>query len=129
MLGHPGHDFSFSGLKTALRHAVGEHPAEADRPHLAASYQAAIVRSLVTRTMQALDATGHTQVALVGGVAANTVLRDTLERAGARRGAEVHAAPLALCSDNAAMIASAARFAPAVAYPEYLTRDAFASIA
>ena len=94
MLGRPGYDFSFSGLKTALRHALAEHPDPADRPHLAASYQAAIVRSLVTRAVQALDATGHTQVALVGGVAANSVLRAALTAAGAKHGAEVRAAPL-----------------------------------
>ena len=127
MLGRPGYDFSFSGLKTALRHALAEHPDPADRPHLAASYQAAIVRSLVTRAVQALDATGHTQVALVGGVAANSVLRAALTAAGAKHGAEVRAAPLTLCSDNAAMIASAARYSPAVAYPGYLTRDAYAA--
>ena len=127
MLGHPGHDFSFSGLKTALRHAVAEHPAEADRPHLAASYQAAIVRSLVGRTAQALDATGHTRAALVGGVAANTVLRQALNDAGAKRGVEVRAAPMRLCSDNAAMIASAARYTSPLPYPDYLARDAFAS--
>ncbi len=129
MLGRPGYDFSFSGLKTALRHALAEHPDPADRPHLAASYQAAIVRSLVARTVQAVDATGHTQVALVGGVAANAVLRAALTAAGAEHGAEVRAAPLALCSDNAAMIASAARYSPAVEFPGYLTRDAYASVA
>ena len=129
MLGRPGFDFSFSGLKTALRHAVIAHPDAADRPHLAASYQAAIVRSLVTRTAQALDATGHTRVALVGGVAANGVLRRALAAAGEERGVEVRAAPLALCSDNAAMIASAARYTPPLPYPEYLTRDAYAAVA
>ena len=129
MIGRPGFDFSFSGLKTALRHAVLEHPEAADRPHLAASYQAAIVRSLVSRTADAIDATGHTQVALVGGVAANGVLREALRATAASHGAELRAAPLALCSDNAVMIASAARYSPAIAYPEYLTRDAFAAVA
>ncbi len=127
MLGRPGFDFSFSGLKTALRHAVMAHPEAAHRPDLAASYQAAIVRSLVSRTAQAIEATGHTRIALVGGVAANTVLRASLRAAAESRGAELRAAPIALCSDNAAMIASAARYAPAIECPGYLTRDAFAS--
>ena len=83
MQGRPGYDFSFSGLKTALRHALStaRRSGPAD---LAAAYQAAIVRSLVTRTAAALDATGHTAVALVGGVAANSVLRDAFAAHGRR---------------------------------------------
>jgi N6-L-threonylcarbamoyladenine synthase len=129
MLGRPGHDFSFSGLKTALRLATERHPAEADRPHLAASYQAAIVRSLVERTAGALEATGHTTLAVVGGVAANGALRGALDDRCRALGVRFRAAPLPLCSDNAAMIASAARFTDPVAYPGYLAMDAYASAA
>jgi N6-L-threonylcarbamoyladenine synthase len=129
MLGRPGHDFSFSGLKTALRNARQEHPEQADRPNLAASYQAAIVRSLVERTAQALDATGHTTLAVVGGVAANRALRGALDERCRRMGVGFRAAPMALCSDNAAMIASAARFTDWVPFPGYLARDAYASAA
>ena len=128
MLGRPGHDFSFSGLKTALLQAVrdaGEQPPVAD---LAASYQRASVRSLVGRAGEALDATGHTTLAVVGGVAANGELRAAFEAACAQRGVELALAPLELCSDNAAMIASAARFSPAIPYPEYLARDAYATV-
>ncbi len=125
MAGRPGHDFSFSGLKTALRYAVDRDPSR--RADLAASYQAAIVRSLVDRTVGALEATGHGTLALVGGVAANGVLRETFSRRCADLGVEFRAAPLALCSDNAAMIASAARFVQPVEYPGYLDRDAYAS--
>src|SRR5439155_12265054 len=101
----PGLDFSFSGLKTALLYVVRElSPAELERSRgdLAASYQRAIVRALVERTRQAADQTGANTVAVVGGVAANSELRAALP--------DATAAPLALCTDNAAMIASAARF-------------------
>jgi tRNA N6-adenosine threonylcarbamoyltransferase len=120
----PGLDFSFSGVKTALLYAVRELvPAELEqrRADLAASYQRAIVRALVERTEQAAAEIGATKVAVVGGVAANSQLRASL--AGAV------AAPLALCTDNAAMIASAARFVEPVAYPGYLALDAYASTA
>ena len=114
----PGLDFSFSGVKTALLYAVRDLPEaelEARRADLAASYQRAIVRALVER----LDAAGAERVAVVGGVAANSELRAALPQAGF--------APLALCTDNAAMIASAARYAKAVPYPGYLGLDAYAS--
>jgi N6-L-threonylcarbamoyladenine synthase len=118
----PGLDFSFSGLKTSLLYAVRELPAkelERRRADLAASYQRAIVRALVERTRQAVDETGATRVAVVGGVAANSELRASLPEAAA--------APLSLCTDNAAMIASAARFTEPIPYPGYLGLDAYAS--
>jgi N6-L-threonylcarbamoyladenine synthase len=120
----PGLDFSFSGLKTSLLYAVRELPAkelERRRADLAASYQRAIVRALVERTRQAVDETGATRVAVVGGVAANSELRASLPEAAA--------APLSLCTDNAAMIASAARFTEPIPYPGYLGLDAYASTA
>jgi N6-L-threonylcarbamoyladenine synthase len=116
----PGLDFSFSGLKTSLLYAVRDlDPAElaARRADLAASYQRAIVRALVER----LEATGADRVAVVGGVAANSELRAALPDAAL--------APLALCTDNAAMIASAARYTEAVPYPQYLVLDARATAA
>jgi N6-L-threonylcarbamoyladenine synthase len=118
----PGLDFSFSGLKTALLYATRELSAdevERRRADLAASYQRAIVRALVGRVREAARETGATQIAVVGGVAANSELRAEL--------ADAALAPLALCTDNAAMIASAARFAEAVPYPGYLGLDAYAS--
>jgi len=114
----PGLDFSFSGLKTALLYAVRDlSPQElaARRPDLAASYQRAIVRALVER-VEAVDAK---RVAVVGGVAANSELRVALPQAAL--------APLPLCTDNAAMIASAARYAEALPYPDYLSLDARAT--
>jgi tRNA N6-adenosine threonylcarbamoyltransferase len=114
----PGLDFSFSGLKTALLHATRDLAPEElarRRPDLAASYQRAIVRALVER----VAAAGADRVAVVGGVAANSELRASLS--------DAVAAPLALCTDNAAMIASAGRYAPALVSPDYLALDAYAS--
>jgi N6-L-threonylcarbamoyladenine synthase len=118
----PGLDFSFSGLKTALLYAVrdlGEQELEARRADLAASYQRAIVRALVERVREAAERTNRERIAIVGGVAANSALRAALPDAAA--------APLALCTDNAAMIASAARWSEALPYPRYLALDAYAS--
>jgi N6-L-threonylcarbamoyladenine synthase len=118
----PGLDFSFSGLKTALLYATRDLRADelaARRADLAASYQRAIVKALVGRTLEAAAQTGATRMAIVGGVAANSELREAL--------ADAVAAPLALCTDNAAMIASAGRFADPVPYPGYLGLDAYAS--
>jgi tRNA N6-adenosine threonylcarbamoyltransferase len=115
----PGFDFSFSGLKTALLYAVRDLGDEVDsrRADLAASYQRAIVRALVERTRAAAEELGAVRIAIVGGVAANSELRASLP--------EATAAPIELCTDNAAMIASAARYADAVPYPGYLALDAF----
>jgi len=118
----PGLDFSFSGLKTALLYAVRPlEPADLERRRadLAASYQAAIVRALVERVHEGAERTGAERIAIVGGVAANSALRAALP--------EATAAPLPLCTDNAAMIASAARFVEPVPYPRYLGLDAYAS--
>jgi N6-L-threonylcarbamoyladenine synthase len=116
-----GCDFSFSGVKTALLYAVRDlgDGAESRRADLAASYQRALVRALVERTTAAAAAAGHDTIAVVGGVAANSELRAALP--GARF------APLALCTDNAAMIASAGRYGRALPYPRYLDLDAYAS--
>ncbi|MFL5962046.1 MAG: tRNA (adenosine(37)-N6)-threonylcarbamoyltransferase complex transferase subunit TsaD [Gaiellaceae bacterium] len=114
----PGLDFSFSGLKTSLLYKVRDLSAqelEARRADLAASYQRAIVRALVER----LEAAGGEQIAVVGGVAANSELRASLPDAAL--------APLALCTDNAAMIASAGRYTDPVPYPDYLSLDARAT--
>jgi N6-L-threonylcarbamoyladenine synthase len=115
----PGLDFSFSGLKTALLYAtreLSEEELDARRADLAASYQRAIVRALVGRVR---EAAGSKKIAVVGGVAANSELRASLPEAAL--------APLVLCTDNAAMIASAARYSESVSYPGYLGLDAYAS--
>jgi N6-L-threonylcarbamoyladenine synthase len=112
----PGLDFSFSGVKTALLYTVRDlgDEAEARRADLAASYQRAIVRALLARVRE----TGAERIAIVGGVAANSELRAALP--------EAVAPPLELCTDNAAMIASAARWAEAIPPPGYLALDAYA---
>jgi N6-L-threonylcarbamoyladenine synthase len=120
----PGLDFSFSGLKTALLYKVRELAAEElelRRADLAASYQRAIVRALVERTAAAAEQVGAERVTVVGGVAANSELRASIPEAAL--------APLALCTDNAAMIASAARFVEEIPLGRYLALDAYASSA
>jgi N6-L-threonylcarbamoyladenine synthase len=126
--GQAGHDLSFSGLKTALLHCVRELGDGLDdaRSDVAASYQAAIVRQLVERAEGALEATGHSSLALVGGVAANGALREALGEACTRRGAHLCLLPPALCVDNAAMIAAGAFAAPALEPRDYLALDAYA---
>ena len=116
-----GLDFSISGVKTALLYAVRDlgDEAGARRADLAASYQRAIVRALVERTQAAAEQVGRDRIAVVGGVAANSELRASLP--GARF------APLPLCTDNAAMIASAGRYGRRLPYPRYLDLDAYAS--
>jgi tRNA N6-adenosine threonylcarbamoyltransferase len=116
----PGLEFSFSGVKTALLYEVRKGSLETRRADLAASYQRAIVRALVRRTRQAAEQTGAERIAIVGGVAANSELRAELP--------EATAPPLELCTDNAAMIASAARFIEAIPPPGYLALDAYASV-
>ena len=119
----PGLDFSFSGLKTALLYAVrdlSEGELEQRRADLAASYQRAIVRALVQRAQAAAKQVGQRRLAVVGGVAANSELRAALPDAAF--------APLELCTDNAAMIASAGRYGRPLQYPRYLALDAYASL-
>jgi N6-L-threonylcarbamoyladenine synthase len=121
-----GLDFSFSGLKTALLYKLrelGEEEAERRRADLAASYQRAIVETLARRVERALEQTGVQRLALGGGVAANGPLRERM------RGLEVDIdiPPIQLCTDNAAMIASAARHLPALPFPRYAALDAYAT--
>jgi N6-L-threonylcarbamoyladenine synthase len=121
-----GLDFSFAGLKTALLYAVrdlGDAEAQRRRADLAASYQHAVVEALALRCERGLEQTGHDTLAIGGGVAANGPLRERL----AQLGAKLHVPPRELCTDNAAMIASAARFTQAVPFPEYLGLDAYAT--
>ena len=121
-----GLDFSFAGLKTALLYKVrelGEAETERRAADLAASYEHAIVEALMTRVRRALETERDPRLALGGGVAANRLLR---ERARAL-GVPVHVPPPELCTDNAAMIASAARWVPPLAHPDYLALDAYAT--
>jgi tRNA N6-adenosine threonylcarbamoyltransferase len=125
----PGLDFSFSGLKTALLYAVrdlGEAEAERRRADLAASYQAAVVNQLTAKLERALDSGAWDAVALGGGVAANTLLRERVAALCDERDLRLKLVPGELCTDNAAMIASAARFLEPTPYPDYLDWSAAA---
>jgi tRNA N6-adenosine threonylcarbamoyltransferase len=125
-------DFSFSGPKTAFAYRVrelGEDGTRARRADLAASFQRAVVETLVSKVEMALDQTGATRLAVGGGVAANSELRERLSAVCDLRGVDVKVPPRELCTDNAAMIASAARFQEPVLYPHYLGFDAFARAA
>jgi N6-L-threonylcarbamoyladenine synthase len=126
----PGLDFSFSGLKTALVYLcrdLGPAAVEERRADLAASFQAAAVGQLVAKLERALKRGDWRAVALGGGVAANGPLREAVAELCERRGAHLKLVARELCTDNAAMIGSAARFAEPIAYPDYLTYDAFAT--
>lgn len=124
--GVAGLDFSFAGLKTALLYRVrdlGEAETRRRAADLAAAYEHAIVETLMARVERALADEPVPRLAIGGGVAANARLR---ERAAAL-GVEVRIPPPELCTDNAAMIASAARFTDPVPFPDYLELDAYAT--
>jgi len=102
--------FSFSGLKTAVAYQLKKHPEilqdDAARAHLAASFQEAVVDSLVNRAWLALTATGSRRLVVCGGVAANARLRRVLADRARANDAELYLPPLHLCTDNAAMVAA-----------------------
>jgi N6-L-threonylcarbamoyladenine synthase len=108
-----GLDFSFSGLKTAVRLVVESRRTtdnrleDGDRADIAASFQAAAVDSLVAKSKAALEATGLERLVVAGGVGANRRLREQLTTFGRRAGARVYYPRPALCTDNGAMIAYA----------------------
>ena len=116
MLSKDSLDFSFSGLKTAVLTRIHGMPSidEATRADLAASFQAAIVDVLAAKCMEALRREGLQTLVVAGGVGANAKLRERLQSDAAQRGARVHFPPLALCTDNGALIA----FAAALKYGE-----------
>jgi len=109
---HSGNlDFSFAGLKTAVRTQLmklGSNVCEQDKAHLAASTQQAIVDVLVRKSVQALRDTGLKRIVVAGGVGANALLREQLNHECTKRQLRVHYPELALCTDNGAMIALAA---------------------
>lgn len=120
-------DFSFAGVKTSLLYTVrdlGPDELVAARAHLAASYQEAIVRPLADRLIDSAREHRVPAVAIGGGVAANSRLREILAGAGRREGIAVAMPAMDLCTDNAAMIGAAAHFTDVVAWPDYLGLDA-----
>jgi N6-L-threonylcarbamoyladenine synthase len=108
MLRDVGDDFSFSGLKTAVRYFIRDHPEVLEDGKqlrdLCASVQAAIVEVLVSKTMRAADRLGLGCVAVSGGVACNRALRSELAQACKKRSMTLRLAERAFCTDNAAMI-------------------------
>jgi N6-L-threonylcarbamoyladenine synthase len=136
MTDDPRLDFSFSGLKTALLYAVrelGEEGTAARRADLAASFQAAVVEQLLVKLRRAarggtrrrrLPGGGWRAVALGGGVAANTLLRERVAELCDREGLQLKLVARELCTDNAAMIGSAARYLVPTSYPAYLGWEA-----
>lgn len=106
-------DMSFSGLKTAvinLVHNAEQKGEEVDRASLAASFSSAVADTLISRTRQALEITGHKKLAVAGGVAANSFLRNELYKLSKEKGLELYLPPLSLCGDNAAMIGAQAYY-------------------
>jgi N6-L-threonylcarbamoyladenine synthase len=126
----PGLDFSFSGLKTAVLYRcreLGPEGVQERKADVAASFQAAVVEQLRTKLKRALKGGEWDAVALGGGVAANGPLRDAVAKLCEEMGIRLKLVPIALCTDNAAMIGSAARYVEPIPYPDYLGYDAFAS--
>ncbi len=103
-----GFDFSFSGLKTAVKRYLETNPGSASMlPDIAAGFQEAVVDVLVYKLMHAVDVYECSRVAVVGGVAANPRLREKLLACVREKGISLHIPPPELCGDNAAMVASA----------------------
>jgi N6-L-threonylcarbamoyladenine synthase len=108
MLDRPGLEFSFSGLKTAVLHAVRAAPlTEQRRADIARAVEDAIVGTLTAKALRALDYTGLTALVVSGGVGANHTLRERLSAAARGHGARVYYPRIEFCTDNAAMIAVA----------------------
>jgi N6-L-threonylcarbamoyladenine synthase len=116
MLREPGLELSFSGLKTAVAleiarvesAAAGGRLSEGQVAEIAHAFQEAVVDVLLEKARRALAHTGYRRLAVVGGLAANSRLRERMAGAAARDGFEVRFPPLPLCTDNAAMIAAVA---------------------
>ena len=108
MIDRPGLEFSFSGLKTAVVHAIrGREMTDSLRADVAEGVQAAIVETLTVKALRALEETGLDTLVVSGGVSANRSLRERLAEAARRQGARVYYPRIEFCTDNAAMIAVA----------------------
>lgn len=107
---HNGYDFSFSGLKTAVInyvHTAEQKGEEINKADVAASFQQAVCDVLVNNTVAAAKELGVDKIAIAGGVAANTLLREQMETEGKKNGLSFYCPPINLCTDNAAMISCA----------------------
>ena len=123
-----GLDFSFSGLKTSLVYRardLGPEQTERRSADLAASFQRAITDQLIAKLRRAASSGEWPAIALGGGVAANAELRERTEALCDELGLRLKLVAISLCTDNAAMIAAAARSSEAIPYPDYLEFDVF----
>ncbi len=104
------YDFSFSGIKTAVINIAHKEGEKLNRADLACSFEQTVTDELVQNCMQAMKDLKINKVVLAGGVSANLVLRDKLQKASKERGYECYLPDLKYCTDNAAMISSAAHY-------------------
>ncbi|MFC2108717.1 tRNA (adenosine(37)-N6)-threonylcarbamoyltransferase complex transferase subunit TsaD [Candidatus Bipolaricaulota bacterium] len=109
MIGSPGFDFSFSGLKTSVVTHLKKNPHE-QQEDIAASVLASVVEILTKKSIEASRRFHRKRLVVTGGVAANSHLRHAMTEVGGERGIEVSFPPLSLCTDNAAMIAAVGAF-------------------
>ena len=131
LLDEESFDFSFSGLKSAVNNELTKQRNRGksiDDADVCASFQAAVVDVLVEKTVRAIRYTGLNQVVVAGGVAANSGLRRALTERAQQEGFTVHFPPLQLCTDNAAMIASAGNFLAKRGHYSDLSLNAYASL-
>ena len=120
-------DFSFSGLKTSLLYklrSLGEEGAREELPHLAASYEAAVVAALSRKFLRAADIHESPTLVVAGGVAANGLLRRRLGEECEKLGLRLVVPSPELCTDNAAMIGASAARSPSIPFPDYLSLNA-----
>jgi len=120
-------DFSFSGLKTSLLYRLknlGEEGARDELPHLAASYEAAVVQALSRKLLRAADLHESPTLVVAGGVAANGLLRRKLDEECGELGLRLVVPAPELCTDNAAMIGASAARSPSIPFPDYLSLNA-----
>jgi len=125
MLDSGDHNFSFSGLKTAVRYQIAKLPpiSEETRSDLCASFQRVVIEVLVGKTIKAARDCGAKLITLSGGVSCNGVLRMEMEKASEHAGAKLLSAAPKLCTDNAAMIAFAAALRFKIGFKSELTQE------
>jgi N6-L-threonylcarbamoyladenine synthase len=127
MLDSGDHNFSFSGLKTAVRYRLADFPTEKRTEELVndmcASFQRAVVEVLTKKTLRAAKEGGATLVTLSGGVSCNQALRAEMAEACRKSGVRLLTAPPRLCTDNAAMIAFAAALRFRTGYCSHVTEE------